>query len=143
MVDLCLSAAAVHHESVRELHVTTLRTEAQHARKKIEKRRGFEAARWQTEPFKEVKREGIWQATTASKAAADGGAPLGLVVCRCCPGDCNGMARYTEEVMRHTSEASQALLFLAHSAGIAEAASRMTMRSFDALGQTSAEQTRP
>jgi hypothetical protein len=53
------------------------------------------------------------------------------------------MARYTEEVMRHTSEASQALLFLAHSAGIAEAASRMTMRSFDALGQTSAEQTRP
>jgi hypothetical protein len=33
------------------------------------------------------------------------------------------------------SEASQALL----SAGIAEAASRMTMRSFDALGQTSAD----
>jgi hypothetical protein len=72
--------------------------------------------------------------------------------------------RYAEEVMRHTSEASQALLhartfgemlevqakllhdnmqsFLDQNAKIAETASRMATRPFDALKEASGGQTR-
>ena len=73
-------------------------------------------------------------------------------------------SRYAEDVMRHTSEASRALLrsrtlsemlevqakllrdnmqaFLDHSVKIAEAASRMAARPFEALQETSTDLSR-
>ena len=108
--------------------------------------RGSEAARQQAERFAESGREGMRRATKASMAAASGAARSGSALAEGAQ-EIAAWARYAEEVMRHTSEASQALLraqtfnemlevqarllgdniqsFLDQSTRIAEAASRM------------------
>jgi hypothetical protein len=54
-----------------EFHMAALRTETQHAQEQIKKKRGNEAAPKQTERLAEIGHEGIRQAATASKAAAE------------------------------------------------------------------------
>lgn len=137
------------------------RTEAQHAQEQFEKERGNETARIQTERIAEVGREGIRQAATGSKVAAEGVLRTGSALADGAQEITAAWARYAEEVMRHTSEASQALLrarnfteildvqanllrnnmqaFLEQSNRIADAASRMATRPFEALRQTNAE----
>jgi hypothetical protein len=138
-----------------EFHMAASRTEAQYAQ------RGNKAARKQTERLAEVGHEGIRQTATASKAAAEAALHSGSALADVAQEITAAWARYAEEVMRHTSEASEALLrarnftemlevqanllrnnmqaFMDHSTRIASAASRMAMRPFEALRQTSAE----
>ena len=97
-------------------------------------------------------------------AAASGAARSGSALAEGAQEITAAWARYAEEVMRHTSEASQALLraqtfnemlevqarllgdniqsFLDQSTRIAEAASRMASRPFVAPTEASAEQAR-
>jgi hypothetical protein len=123
--------------------------------------RGSETARQQAERFAEAGREGMRRATEASMAAASGAARSGSALAEGAQEITAAWARYVEEVMRHNSEASQALLraqtvnemlevqarllrdnmqaFLDQSARIADAASRMARRPFVALKEASAE----
>jgi Phasin protein len=71
---------------------------------------GSEAARQQAERFAESGREGMRRATKASMAAASGAARSGSALAEGAPEITAAWARYAEEVMRHTFEASQALL---------------------------------
>jgi hypothetical protein len=134
------------------------RTEAQHAQKQIEKERGNEAARRQTEQLAEVGREGKRPAAAASESAAEPTLNSGSALADGAQEITAAWTRYAEEVMRHTSEASEALLrvrtftellevqanllrnnmqaFMDQSARIASAANRMAMRPFDALRHT-------
>ena len=134
-------------------------SKAQHAQEQIEKERGNGAARRRTERVAEVGREGIRQAATASKARAEGALPSGSALADGAQEITAAWARYAEEVMRHISEASQALLraqnfteilevqanllcknmqtFMEQSARMADAANRMGTRPFEALRQTS------
>ena len=104
------------------------------------------------------------QATEVSAAAASGALRSGSAIAGGAQEITAAWARYAEEVMRHTSEASQVLLrartfsemlevqtkllranmqsFLDQSATIAEAASRMATRPFEALKEASGDQTR-
>jgi hypothetical protein len=104
------------------------------------------------------------QATEASAAAAREALRSGSAVASDAQEITAAWARYAEEVMRHTSEASQALLrartfaemlevqakllrdnmqsFVDQSARIAEAAGRMATRPFNALKEASGDQTR-
>jgi hypothetical protein len=103
------------------------------------------------------------KATEASAAAASGTLRAGSAVASDAQEITAAWARYAEEVMRHTSEASQALLrartfaemlqvqakllrdnmqsFVDQSARIAEAAGRMATRPFNALKETSGERS--
>jgi len=126
--------------------------------------RSNEAARQQAEHLVEVGGERMRQATEASAAAASGALRSGSAIAGGAQEITAAWARYAEEVMRHTSEASQALLrartfsemlemqtkllranmqsFLDQSATIAAAASRMATRPFEALKEASGDQTR-
>jgi hypothetical protein len=123
-----------------------------------------QAAQQQTERVAEVGRQSVRQAAEASTAAASAAQRSGSAINECTREITAAWARYTEEVMRHTSEASQALLrartfnemlevqakllrdnmqaFLDQSVRIAESASRMATRPLEALNEASSEQTR-
>jgi hypothetical protein len=123
-----------------------------------------QAAQQQTERVAEVGRQAVRQAAEASTAAASAAQRSGSAINECTREITAAWARYTEEVMRHTSEASQALLrartfnemlevqakllrdnmqaFLDQSVRIAESASRMATRPLEALNEASSEQTR-
>jgi hypothetical protein len=118
----------------------------------------------QTERVVEVGRERMQQATEATAAAASGALRSGSAVAGDAQEIAAAWARYAEEVMRHTSEASQALLrartfaemlevqakllrdnmqsFLDQSTRIAEAAGRMATRPFGALKEASGDKIR-
>jgi hypothetical protein len=122
--------------------------------------RHSEAVQQQTERVVEIGRERVQQATEAS-AAASGALRAGSAVASDAQEITAAWARYADEVMRHTSEASQALLrartfaemlevqakllrdnmqsFVDQSARIAEAAGRMATRPFNALKETRGE----
>jgi hypothetical protein len=141
-----------------EFHMAASRTGTQDAQEQIEKERGNEVARKQTERLAEVGGEGIRQAAAASKTAAEATLNSGSALADVAQEITAAWACYAEEVMRHTSEASEALLrarnftemlevqatllrnnmqaFMDHSTRIAGAASRMTMRPFEALRHT-------
>jgi hypothetical protein len=117
-----------------------------------------EALRRQTERVVEVGSEQMRKATEASAAAASGTLRAGSAVASDAQEITAAWARYAEEVVRHTSDASQALLrartfaemlevqakllrdnmqsFVDQSARIAEAAGRMATRPFNALKET-------
>jgi hypothetical protein len=112
----------------------------------------------------EIGGQRLQQATEASAAAASGTLRSGSAIASDAQEITAAWTRYAEEVMRHTSEASQALLrartfsemlevqakllrdnmqsFLDQSAKIAEIASRMATRPLDALKEASGGQTR-
>jgi hypothetical protein len=120
-----------------------------------------QAAQHRTKRFSEIAREGVRQTADASAAAA---ARSGSAMADCAQEITAAWARYAEEVMRHSSEASRALLrsrtfseilevqaqllrdnmqaFLDHSVKVAEAASRMAARPFEALRETSSDEIR-
>ena len=126
--------------------------------------RDGEAVRRQTERVVEVGNEQMRKGTEASPAAASGTLRAGSAVASDAQEITAAWARYAEEVMRHTSEASQALLrartfaemlevqakllrdnmqsFVDQSARIAEAAGRMATRPFNAVTEGGGDQTR-
>ena len=126
--------------------------------------RDSEPAQRQTERLAEIGAERIQQATEASAAAASGTLRSGSAIAGGAQEITAAWTRYAEEVMRHTSEASQALLrartfsemlevqakllrdnmqsYLDQSAKIAEIAGRMATRPLDALKEASGGQTR-
>jgi hypothetical protein len=113
---------------------------------------GSQAAQPQAERFAELGQQGMRQAADASTAASAAQRSASAVA-ECTQEITAAWARYAEEVMRHTSEASQALLrartfteilevqakllrenmqaFLDQSARIAESASRMATRPLE------------
>jgi hypothetical protein len=123
-----------------------------------------QAGRRQTESPAELGRQGVRQAADASIAAANAAHRSGSAVAECTQEITAAWTRYAEEVMRHTSEASQALLrartfteilevqakllrenmqaFLDQSVRIAESASRMATRPLQELKAASTEQPR-
>ena len=123
-----------------------------------------EAVQRQTERVVEIGSERMQQAAEASAAATSGTLRGGSAFASDAQEITAAWARYAEEVMRHTSEASQALLrartftemlevrakllrdnmqsFVDQSARIAEAAGRMATRPFNALKEASGDQTR-
>jgi hypothetical protein len=125
---------------------------------------GSQAAQRQAERLAELGQQGVRQATDASTAAASAAQRSGSAVAECTQEITAAWARYAEEVMRHTSEASQALLrartfnemlevqgkllrdnmqaFLDQSVRIAESASRMATRPLEALTEGSSERSR-
>jgi hypothetical protein len=159
--DGCYRRAAVDDEGARGVSHGCFKTETQHAQEQIEKERGNEAARRQTEQLAGVGREGIRQAATASKSAAEATLNSGSAIADGAQEITAAWTRYAEEVMRHTSEASKALLrartfpellevqanllrnnmqaFMDQSTRIAGAASRMAMGPFEALRYTKPE----
>jgi hypothetical protein len=126
--------------------------------------RDSEPAQRKTEGLVEIGAERIQQATEASAAAASGTLRSGSAIAGGAQEITAAWTRYAEEVMRHTSEATQALLrartfsemlevqakllrdnmqsFLDQSAKIAEIASRIATRPLDALKEASGGQTR-
>jgi hypothetical protein len=126
--------------------------------------RRSEATHQQAERVVEVGRERVRQATEMSATAASGALRSGSAIAEGTREIAEAWALYAEEVMRHTSEASQALLrartftemlevqakllrdnmqaFLDQSTRIADAAGRIATRPFDALKEASADQTR-
>jgi hypothetical protein len=126
--------------------------------------RDSEPAQRQIEHLAEISGERIQQATKASAAAASGTLRSGSAMASDAQEITAAWSRYAEEVMRNTSEASQALLrartfpemlevqakllrdsmqsFLDQSAKIAQTASRMATRPLDALKEASGSQTR-
>jgi hypothetical protein len=141
-----------------EFHTAALRTETQHAQEQIEKERGNEAAPKQTERLAEIGHEGIRQAATASKAASEVALHSSSALTGVAQEITAAWARYAQEVLRHTSEASEALLrarsftemlevqanllrnnmqaFMDQSTRIASAASRMAVRPLEAMRHT-------
>jgi hypothetical protein len=126
--------------------------------------RGSEAAQHPAERLVELGQQGMQRGTEASAAAVTGALRSGSSIADSAQEITAAWARYAEQVMRHTSDASQALLrartfsemldvqakllrdnmqaFLDQSAKIAETASRMAARPLEALKEASAEQTR-
>ena len=122
------------------------------------------AARQQAERLVEFGAERMRQAADASTTAASGILSSGSAVAGSAQEITAAWARYAEEVMRHTSEASQALLrarsftemlevqakllrnnmqaFLDQTVTIAEAASRMATRPFEAVKNTGTDEAR-
>ena len=118
---------------------------------------GSQAAQRETERLGELGRQGVRQAASAAQRS---GSALG----ECAQEITAAWARYAEEVMRHTSEASHALLrartfnemlevqarllrdnmqaFLDQSVRIAESATRMATRPVEAMKEASSQQTR-
>jgi acyl-CoA synthetase (NDP forming) len=125
---------------------------------------GSQAAQRQTERVAELGRQGLQQAAGAPTVAAGAAQRSGTAVAEWTQEITAAWARYAEEVMRHTSEASQALLrarsfnemlevqakllrdnmqaFLDQSVRIAGSASRMATRPLEAMKEASSEQTR-
>jgi hypothetical protein len=125
---------------------------------------GSQAAQQQAERLGELGQRGVRQAAEASTAAASAAQRSGSAVAECTQEITAAWARYAEEVMRHTSEASQALLrarnfteilevqakllrenmqaFLDQSVKIAESASRMATRPLEELKAASTERSR-
>jgi hypothetical protein len=123
-----------------------------------------ETARHQAERLGALRREGIQRATEASAAAVTGAMRSGSAIADSAREITTAWAGYAEEVMRHTSEASHALLrartfnemldvqakllrdnmqaFLDQTVKVTEAASRMATRPLEAMKEASAEQTR-
>ena len=123
-----------------------------------------QAAQRQAERLAELGQQGVRQTADVSKAAASAAQRSGSAVAECTQEITAAWARYAEEVMRHTSEASQALLrartfteileaqakllrenmqaFLDQSVRIAESASRMATRPLEALTEASSERPR-
>lgn len=126
--------------------------------------RGTRAAQQQTERLVELGSERMRQAAEASTTVASGILDSGSAVAGSAQEITAAWARYAEEVMRNTSEASQALLrarsvtdmlevqakllrnnmqaFLDQTVAIAEAASRMATRPFEALKNAGTEEAR-
>lgn len=123
-----------------------------------------QAAQQHFERFADIGREGMRHAADASSAAAGGAARSGAAMAECTQEITSAWSRFAEDVMRNTSEASGALLsartfsemlevqakllrdnmqaFLDQSVKVAEAASRMAARPFEALRETASEQSR-
>jgi len=123
-----------------------------------------QTAQRQAERLAEVGQQGVRQATDASTAAASAAQRSGSALAECTQVITAAWARYAEQVMRHTSEASQALLrartfteilevqakllrenmqaFLDQSVKIAESASRMATRPLEELKAASTERSR-
>jgi hypothetical protein len=138
------------------------KTAAQHDERISEKEREREAPRQRTESFAEIGRKEKEQTATGQQGALNGTLPIGSALANGAQEITSAWARYAEDLMRNTSEASQALLrarnfpeilevqtrllrnnlqtFLEQSARVAEAASRMAMPSFEASRQTTQEQ---
>jgi hypothetical protein len=126
--------------------------------------RGSQTVQQQAERIGGFAQEGVRHATDASKAAASGVVRSSSAFAESAQEITTAWAHYAEEVMRHTSEASRALLrartfsemlevqakllrdnmqaFLDQSAKIAEAASRMATRPLEALKEAGSEQIR-
>jgi hypothetical protein len=124
--------------------------------------RGIEALRRHTERVEEIGREGARRTSKASAATFAGAARTGSTLADTTQEIVGAWARYAEDVMRNTSQASQALLrsrsipeimqaqlafvhdnlrsFLDHSAKLADTASRIATRPFAGLKEVSAEQ---
>jgi hypothetical protein len=118
----------------------------------------------QAEDLSEIGREAARQAADASAAAASVLARSNSAMADCGQEITAAWARYAEEVMRHSTEASRALLrsrrfseilevqtqlwrdnmqaFLDQSLKVAEAASRMASRPFEAVKETAAGKAR-
>lgn len=125
--------------------------------------RGSESAA-QTERLVEAGGERIRHATEASAATARGALRSGSTIAGDAQAIASAWARYAEDVVRHTSEASQALLrarsvgellevqvrllrdnlqsFLNQGTTIAESASRMATRPLNVLREPRGEQAR-
>jgi transposase len=125
--------------------------------------RGGDALRQQTERVGEIGREGARQASKTSAAAFRGASRTGLALADATEEIAGAWARYGEDVMRNTSEASRALLrsrtmsemmqvqvafvhdnmqsFLNQSARLTDTASRIVTRPFEVLREVSAEQS--
>ena len=125
--------------------------------------RGVEALRQQTERVGEIGREGARQASKTSAAAFRGATRTGLALADATEEIAGAWARYGEDVMRNTSEASRALLrsrtmsemmqaqvafvhdtmqsFLDQSARLTDTASRIVTRPFEVLRKVSAERS--
>ena len=138
------------------------KTAAQHDQRISEKEREREAPRQRTESFAEISREEKEQASTGPRGSLNGTLRTGSALANGAQEITSAWARYAEDLMRNTSEASQAFLrarnfpeilevqtrllrnnlqtFLEQSARVAEAASRMAMPSFEASRQTMQEQ---
>lgn len=126
--------------------------------------RAGQAAQPQTERLSEIGREGLQQATDTSMMAANAVARSNSAVADCAQEIITAWSRYAEEIMRHSSEASRALLrsrnfneilevqsqllrhymqaFLDQSLKVAEAASRMTSRPLETISQTTSDKVR-
>ena len=139
------------------------KTAAQHDQRISEKERKREAPRQRTESFAEIGREEKEQTATGQRGALNGTLRTGSALANGAQEITSAWARYAEDLMRNTSETSQALLrarnfaetlevqahmlrnnlqaFLEQSARVAELASRMTTRSFEASRQTPQEQS--
>ena len=136
------------------------KTAAQHDERISEKEREREAPRQRTESFAEIGREEKEQTVAGQRGALNGTLRTGSALANGAQEITSAWARYAEDLMRNTSEASQALLrardftemldvqghllrnnlqaFLEQSARVA--ASRMATRSFEASRQTTQEQ---
>jgi len=123
-----------------------------------------QAAQRQAERLAELGRQGVRQAADASPATASAAQRCGSAVAGCTQEITAAWARYAAEVVRHTSEASLALLrartlnemlevqakllrdkmqaFLDQSGRVSESASRMATRPLEALREASSEQNR-
>jgi hypothetical protein len=136
----------------------------QRGTKEVERatQRGVEALRQQTERFAQTGREGVRQAGKISAAAFTESARTGSTLADATQDAVSAWARYAEDVMRNTSHATEALLrsrtfaemmqvqadlvhnnmqsFLNHSTKLADSASRVAMRPFEALREISAEE---
>ena len=136
------------------------KTAAQHDQRISEKEREREPPRQRTESFGREEKE---QTVAGQRGALNGTLRTGSALANGAQEITSAWARYAEDLMRNTSEASQALLrarnfpeilevqtrflrnnlqtFLEQSARAAEAASRMAMPSFEASRQTPQEQS--
>ena len=116
------------------------------------------AAQRQAEKVSEIGREAVRQAADTSAAAVSGLARSNSAVADCAQEITAAWARYAEEIMRHSTEASRSLLrcrsfseimeiqtrllrdnleaFLNQSLKAAEAASRMASRPFETIKET-------
>jgi hypothetical protein len=123
-----------------------------------------QAAQRQFDRFAGIGREGVRQAADASSAAASSTSRSGVAMAECAQEITSAWSRYAEDVMRHTSEASRALLrartfsemlevqakllrdnmqaFLDQSVKVTEAAGRTAARPFEGMRETASEQTR-
>jgi hypothetical protein len=121
-------------------------------------------AQQQVERLSEIGREGMRQSAEAATTVATGAARSGSAMADCAQEITTAWARYAEDVMRHSSEASRALLrsrsfseilevhtqllrdnlqaLLDQSLKVAEAASRMASRPFEAIMETAADKVR-
>ena len=124
----------------------------------------LQAAERQTERLAELGQQGVRQAADASTAAANAAQRSGSAIAECTQEITAAWTRYAEEVMRHASEASQALLrartvteivevqakllrenmqaFLDQSVRIAESAGLMATRPLQELQAVSTERPR-